>query len=402
MYIAEVGREASVRRGGRVAGNVLALGTVSLITDVSAEMVTAVLPLYLVLAVGLSPLQFGVLDGLYFGVTALVRLGGGWLADRGRRRKLVAGIGYALSALAKPALLLAGGSAAGLGAAVAADRVGKGLRSAPRDALIAASGRPESLGRAFGVHRAMDAVGAFCGPLVAFAVLWAAPGAYDAVFVVSGCVAVFGVLVFAAAVRDRREEAVRPRARASWRSDRRVWAACACAALLGLVTISDAFVYLMLQERLGLAAHWFPLLPLGTAGAFLLLAVPFGRLADRRGRVGVFLGGHLALLAVYALLAGPVSGTALLVAVLALHGVFYAATDGVLMALAGPLLAEESRAGGLAVLQTAQALGRFASSVLVGLLWTVWSREAALWAAAGGLVVAVAVSAALLTRRVTA
>ncbi|MYY81700.1 MFS transporter, partial [Streptomyces sp. SID335] len=117
-------QEQSGARRGRVAGPVLALGAVSLVTDISSEMVTAVLPLYFVLQLGLSPLQFGFLDGLYNGVTALVRLAGGYAADRGGRHKLVAGGGYALSALSRLGLLLAGGATAGIGAALAADRIG--------------------------------------------------------------------------------------------------------------------------------------------------------------------------------------------------------------------------------------------------------------------------------------
>src|SRR5689334_7174932 len=117
----------SQARRGRVAANVLALGAVSLVTDISSEMVTAVLPLYLVLGLGLSPLQFGVLDGLYSGFSAVVRVLGGHLADRWHRLKAVAGFGYGLSAVCKLGLLAAGGSTTALGVVLAADRTGKGL-----------------------------------------------------------------------------------------------------------------------------------------------------------------------------------------------------------------------------------------------------------------------------------
>lgn len=201
MYLATTGRRdtpAPPRSGGagrRVPGTVLALGTVSLVTDVSSEMVTAVLPLYLVLGLGLSPLQFGFLDGLFNGAAAIVRLLGGYAADHGRGHKRVAGLGYALSALSRIGLLLAGGATAGIAAALATDRVGKGIRTAPRDALITLSSPPEALGRSFGVHRAMDTTGALLGPLAAFALLWATADAYDAVFVVSFCVGLLGVLL---------------------------------------------------------------------------------------------------------------------------------------------------------------------------------------------------------------
>ncbi|MCO6009556.1 MFS transporter [Actinoallomurus purpureus] len=392
MYVsAGLGNAARAMRVWRlVAPNIVALGAVSLVTDVSSEMITAVLPLYLVLSLGLTPLQFGVLDGMYAGVTALIRLVGGRLADRSQRHRLVAGLGYALSAACKLGLLVAGSSPVALGAVLAADRTGKGLRTAPRDALIAASSAPRDLGLSFGVHRTMDTAGALAGPLAAFAVLWAAPGAYDAVFVVSCCVAVFGVVLLVAFVRDPPIRAL-PRAAMSLRPLGRPGFAlmCLAAALLGACTISDSFVYLLLQRRLGIAAGYFPLLPLGTAASFLTLAVPFGRLADRAGRRAVFIGGHVLLLGAYLLLRGPLAGAVLLTCVLTLHGAFYAATDGVLMAAAGPLLPGPVRASGMAVLQTAQALARLVSSVLIGAAWTAWGRPAAVTAATAGLGVAI-------------
>lgn len=138
----------------RLAGTVVALGAVSLVTDISSEMVTAVLPLYFVLGLGLSPLQFGFLDGLFNGATAVIRVLGVHAADRTGRHKRVAGLGYALSALSRIGLLLAGGAAAGIAAALTADRIGKGIRTAPRDALITLNSPPDVLGGAFGVHRA--------------------------------------------------------------------------------------------------------------------------------------------------------------------------------------------------------------------------------------------------------
>lgn len=391
-------RPRAGRRRAAVAPTVLALGMVSLITDVSSEMVTAVLPLYLVTGLGLSPLGFGLLDGIYNGFSALVRLIGGHLADRGGgRHKWVAGFGYALSAACKPLLLLAH-TLTPIGLILAADRTGKGLRTAPRDALISLSSTPETRGRAFGVHRAMDTAGALFGPLVAFLILRATVDGYDAVFTVSFCVAVVGVLVLvlfvpngartkAEATRTPSEAtsgdtAPRPTLRAALallaRPDlRRV---TLCALLLGLATVSDSFVYLLLQRRLGVPDRWFALLPLGTAAAFLLLAVPLGRLADRIGRWRVFLAGHGALLLAYALLLTSWHGTALPYAVLLLHGCFYAATDGVLMAVASESVPEELRSSGLALVQTGQALARFVCSLGFGAAWTAWGDRTALTA----------------------
>jgi MFS family permease len=386
-------------RRSAVASTVLALGAVSLITDVSSEMVTAVLPLYLVTGLGLSPLGFGLLDGVYNGFSALVRLVGGHLADRGGRHKQVAAIGYGLSAVCKP-LLLAVHSLPLIGAVLAADRTGKGLRTAPRDALISLSSPPQSRGRAFGVHRAMDTTGALLGPLVAFLILRQAAEGYDAVFTVSFCVAAVGVLVLLLFVPSHaRQPAAAPdaerpslRAAVALLGRRELRGLALCAVALGLATVSDSFVYLLLQRRLGVPDRWFALLPLGTAGAFLLLAVPLGRWADRVGRWRVFVGGHLALLLAYGLLLAHLRAGVLPYAVLALHGTFYAATDGVLMAAAAGSVPEALRSSGLALVQTGQAAARFFCSIAFGAAWTAFGDRSALAGATVALLASVALS----------
>ncbi|NNN28787.1 MFS transporter [Streptomyces sp. S3(2020)] len=403
----------------------LVLGTVSLITDISSEMVTAVLPLYLVTTLGFSPLGFGALDGVYNGVSALVQLTGGHLADRVRNHKLIAGLGYGLSALCKPLLLLTS-SIGALGTVLALDRTGKGLRTAPRDAMISLSTPSERQGRAFGIHRAMDTTGAMLGPLAAFLILNAAADGYDAVFGVSACVAVLGVVVLVLFVPGRGQDSrpagaggprdtapdgadvpqdapldtTRPPVRFREALDLlrlpRLRALAGCAALLGLTTVSDAFVYLLLQRRAGLAEEWFPLLPLGTAVVFLLLAVPLGALADRVGRHTVFLAGHLALLTAYALLLWAPATPALPFLVLALHGVFYAATDGVLPAALAATVPEHLRASGLAIVGTSQALARFCCSLGFGAAWTIWGYGPALAGSAVGLLCCAAVAGLVL------
>lgn len=414
MYLADSrGTKAAVapdsrpgRRPAAVPGTVLALGAVSLITDISSEMVTAVLPLYVVAGLGLSPLGFGLLDGINNGVGALVRLAGGHLADRGgRRHKVVAGIGYGLSALCKPLLLVAH-SLPMISAVLAADRTGKGLRTAPRDAMISLATEPATRGRAFGVHRAMDTTGALLGPLLAFAVLRATVDGYDAVFAVSGCVAALGVLVLVLFVPRRitsadtapLPEQDRPALRDALGLLRlpQLRRLTVCATLLGLTTVSDSFLYLLLQRDGDLPAHLFPLLPLGTAAVFLLLAVPLGALADRVDRRLLFLAGHGVLLLGYGLVLSPWHGLPAVVAVLVLHGTFYAATDGVLAAATAGAVPARHQGAGQALVGTGQALARFGCSLAFGAAWSLWGGRTALAVTAAALAVSAVVASYLL------
>ncbi|MFV2083724.1 MFS transporter [Micromonospora sp. LOL_021] len=381
--------------GRRVSGTVLLLGTVSLLTDVSSEMVASVLPLYLTAVVGLSPVAYGFLDGVYQGVSALVRIAGGYAGDRGGHPKWVAVVGYGASALSRIAMVPAQGFAA-ITAVITTDRLGKGLRTAPRDALIAASSDPALLGRAFGVHRALDTFGAALGPLVAFALLAAVPGSYDSVFLVSFAFAVVGVAVLVLFVPNLSTTvgAVRfgVRRMVAEVTGARLRRPLLAAGLLGLSTVGDGFLYLTLQDRDDFAALYFPLLFVGTNVAYLLLAVPMGRLADRVGRAKVMVAGHGALLVCYLLAAAPAGGVGLTVAVLLLLGVFYAATDGVLPALVARLVPAPARGSGIAAAQTVVVLTRFVSSIAFGLLWSVTGPAGAvlIFAAvlAGGIPVA--------------
>ena len=394
MYVASARPGARVK--GRVPGTVVALGAVSLLTDVSAEMVTAFMPVYLLFTLNMGYAQFGLLDGLYTGATAVLRLVGGHVSDRTHRHKAVAAVGYGLSAVTKLIFPVVGASAFGIGATMAADRAGKGLRTAPRDALISLATPPERLGAAFGLHRSMDTVGALLGPLVTFLLLYWVGVVAGPVFVVSACFAVVGLIVLVAFVRENPRPVTagpRPSVRAGVALLREAGyrRLAVGAAVLGLATLSDAFVFILVQKATDAPLHLLPLLPLGTALVFLVAAAPVGRLADRVGRWPVFLSGHVVLLAVYVLLLAPGTGYFGVGAALLLHGLFYAATDGVLSARVSTLVPESLRASGLAVVQTGQALARLVSSVAFGLLLQFAAFGTAVYAAIGALVVAVVV-----------
>jgi MFS family permease len=411
MYVAESSRPlleqrrsggTGPRRRARIARTVVLLGLTSLFTDVSAEMVSTILPVYVVFGLGAAPLAFGLLDGLYQGASSLVRLASGVVSDRGGH-KSVAVAGYGLSAITRIGLIAVGGSVPGLAALIFADRTGKGIRTAPRDAMISLSTPREELGRAFGVHRAMDTAGALLGPLIAVGVLLLAPRRYDAVFVVSLAFALIGFAILALYVRPPARRAVEDAPRASLRSalallrDRRFRLVTVAGTLLALVTISDGFIYLGLQRHLDFQPTLLPLLYVGTSLAYMLLAVPAGRLADRIGRTPVFLGGYVLLILVYSSLLLPHLGGAAVVLYLAAFGAFYAATDGVLAALGSALVPEHLRASGLALLVAFTSLGRLVASVIFGLSWTLAGMQTAVVLFAAGLVLAAAGSIVLLT-----
>jgi MFS family permease len=390
----------------RVSRTVVLLGLTSLITDISAEMVAAVLPLYLVYVGGFTPLAFGLVDGVYQGATALIGFASGFAGDRWRRHKEMAATGYGLSALCKILLATAGTAVSAIGAIVLLDRAGKGIRTAPRDAMISLSTPEPHLGAAFGVHRAMDTTGAILGPVVAFGILAVAPLAFRSIFLVSFCVAVVGVAVIVLFVERRPEgaHAAAPAAAPSLRGAAALLAIPRYRSLvlaggaLSLATASDAFVFLALQRKLDLGNSLFPLLFVGGSITYMVLAVPMGRIADRVGRGRVLCAGYGLLAGAYAALLLPLWGGAALVAVLALLGSYYAATDGVLMAMGSAAVPDELRASGLALLGTATSTGRLGASLVFGALWTVWGIDAAIAAFGAGLLVVIVVAGPRLLR----
>ncbi|KGN41242.1 major facilitator transporter [Knoellia aerolata DSM 18566] len=408
-------RAGSRSRRAAVPRTVVLLGLTSLFTDISSEMLTAVLPVFLVLQLGLSPAQFGLVDGLYRGVAGVSTMAAGVLSDWLRRPKLVASVGYGLSAVTRPMLLLAS-TAVGVAGLISVDRVGKGIRTAPRDAMIATASHPSDLGYNFGVHRALDTIGAMLGPLVAFGVLMLVPGQFDAVFVVSAAFGFVGLAVLVLLVPGHPPSAA-PRAAPTaataaapsrprlTRTDltallhsrafvRRV----GLAGLLTVFTVSDAFVFLALLDRDENLARVFPLLAVGLALAYTVFAVPVGRVADRWGRMRVYLAGHVALLGVYAVVVGSLGTVATAVVALLLMGLYYAATDGVLAAAVSATLPEVSRASGLSLARTVVAVAAFVSSVGFGLLSGRWGADLAYLLMGLGLAVAVGAAVTLVRR----
>jgi MFS family permease len=393
--------------GERVSRNVVNLGLTSLFTDISSEMISTILPLYLMFYLRLSPLEYGFVDGLYQGASAIVKVFGGYAADRWQRYKEVAFVGYALSAVSKLAMLAVGPAWTALAAIVLVDRTGKGIRTAPRDALISLSSPQRSLGVAFGVHRALDTCGAMLGPLIAFAILSALPNAFDLIFVASFFAALVGLGVLGLFVENRapQENVVARKQHITWRDAFTLLRKpgmrdlTIVGTVLALATMSDGFIYLVMQRRLTFTASYIPLLYVVTSAFYLVLAVPAGRLADKIGRGKVFFGGYVLLLLVNLSLLLPEVGPAELMVSLLLFGAYYAATDGVLMALASEVLEPQVRTSGMAVLTTATGLARLVGSLAFGMLWTVWGAEQATVVFLVGLSIALVIAGVTLTRR---
>ena len=383
MYRSNAGAELRDRAGDpktralglrHVHRNVWLLGITSLLTDASSEMVAAVLPLYAVYFLHVSPLAFGVVDALQQGGASLVKLASGWLSDRSQLHKPIAASGYLASTLSRFGLLIAGPSAGALVPMVALDRIGKGIRTAPRDAIISLSVNRGALASAFGVHRALDTGGAMVGPVLGFAVLYWIRDGYDVVFAISLALAAIGVAVLVTFVQTPGPIAgseappMASTTAAPW--GRPFLRVAASAAVFGLASVSDSFIYLTLQRSLGFRAELLPLLYVATPAVYLTLAVPAGRMADRVGRARVVLIGYGCLLALYVVLASSLPALAMATLSVSLLGAFYAATDGVFAALASAELSVQRRTTGLAIVGTCNDAGRMVASLVFGWLWS--------------------------------
>lgn len=398
---------AEVTRRSRVLSqNLIALGMTSFFTDISSEMVMAVVPLFLTTSLGFSILGFGLFEAAYQGTGAVFRIWGGAISDHRQHHKRTAASGYAISTVTRIGLVLS--SLIAWVPAIPfllADRVGKGIRTAPRDALISLSTPPDRLASAFGVHRSLDTAGAVLGPLVAFAVLSAAPGAFDAVFVISAIAGVIGVATIVTFAQEKPQvepaESKRPRILAQWRdvlAQPGMRGLVLATIVLSMFTVSDAFIYLVIQRTTNMSARYFPLLFVATAVVYLVLAMPVGRLADRIGTRPVFLAGHGLVVALYFFIRSTDISTAIALVGLGLLGGYYAATDGVVSAMASRLVPGHIRATGIALVTVGIAAAKMVSAFLFGLLWQNTGRSEALTVYIVAMMVAIAVAAFAIPR----
>lgn len=388
-----------MRSARRLPGSIWALGIVSLLMDTSSEMIHGLLPVFLVAVVGASPLVLGLIEGVSEGAAALMKLVSGAWSDRLGRRKPLVVAGYALAALSKPLFPLAG-SAATVLAARLLDRVGKGIRGAPRDALIADLTEPGQRGAAFGLRQSLDTVGAVLGPVLAVALMLAFAGDVRAVFAVAVIPAVLAVLVLVLAVREpaaAHAPDARPRfdRHALRRLPRAYWLLIAVSIPFTLARFSEAFLLLRAQS-LGLAAGLVPLALVAMNLAYVFSAYPAGALSDRVPRARLLAWGCAVLIAANACLASAGSLPLVFAGVL-LWGLHLGLTEGLFAALVADQAPAELRGTAFGVMHFARGLLLIASSALAGALWT-WGGPALTFLAGAAFAGATLVALALLRR----
>lgn len=374
--------------------NVLVLGLTSLLTDISTEMVYPLLPLYLTSArIGATPAIVGLIEGIAESLASLLRVfSGHWSDRRGQRKPLAIG-GYSFSVLGKILLYLSTSWTIFLGGRLI-DRFGKGIRTAPRDALIADSSDPKRRGHAFGLHRAMDSAGASLGVLVGFLLLQAVPGDIGRIFLLSVVPALLGVLALTL-VRERaaiREQAAPTAREVWWRGlwqrwrllDRKLKLFLGIVLLFTLGNSSNQFLLLRAQNR-GFDTGTILLMYLLFNVVYAIVSWPAGRLSDRIGRKPLLVAGYLTYGAVY--LGFAALGGAALWGLFAAYGVYIALTEGVEKALVADIAPLDLRATLIGLHATFTGVGLLPASLLAGVLWDTLGAAAPFYfgGAMGGL-----------------
>lgn len=359
--------------------NVVVLGIASLLNDASSEMIFPLLPAFLTSVLGASPTVLGAIEGAADSVSSLLRLPAGWLSDRLRRKPLIVG-GYAMATFSRPLVALATAPLHVLLIRLL-DRAGKGLRTAPRDALLADSTPAEDRGRAFGFHRSMDHAGAVVGPLLASGLFVWLGGSYRMLFVLASLPGLLAVLFTAGCVAEVPPRRMPPAAVAGSPSpqgrglDRRFSLLVLAIVLFGLGNSSDAFLLLGLEQSgvsvAALPFLWAALHVVKVAGAY-----PLGRLSDRLGRVRIILAGWTYYACVYAGF-GMATSPATLCSVFVAYGLFYGLTEGAERALVSDLVPAERRGFAFGLYNAAIGVTALPANLLAGALWQAYGRPAA-------------------------
>lgn len=356
----------------QVPRSVVALGLVSLFMDTSSELVHSLLPLFLVVTLGASTVAVGIIEGIAEATAAIAKVFSGAISDRVGKRKLLVGLGYGLAAVTKPVFPLAGSVGAVL-AARFVDRIGKGIRGAPRDALVADITPPEIRGAAFGMRQALDTVGAFAGPLLAMALMAIYADDFRAVFWWAVAPAAIAVALVVFGVQE--PAGTKPSGQKGWpirRADLAgmsgaYWWAVVIGVVFTMARFSEAFLVLKSQQT-GLPLALVPLVMVLMNLVYGVLATPAGALSDRVGRRKVLIAGLLVLVAADLVLGFVPSLAGLFVGV-ALWGAYMGLSQGLLSALVADTTPADLRGTAFGIFNLVTGIALLGASTLAGVLW---------------------------------
>ena len=347
------------------------MGLVSLLMDASSEMIHSLLPVFLTTVLGAGAFELGIIEGVAEATAAITKVFSGAISDWVGRRKPLVLFGYGIAAATKPVFALAP-TVGWVAGARCADRLGKGIRGAPRDALLADLSPSHLRGASFGLRQSLDTVGAFVGPLIAVAVMACSGGAFRLVFWISAIPAGLAAVLIVAAVREPPAHARAPSRRPNWhdvkRFPRAFWAVVGIAAAMTLARFSEGFLLLRAQS-VGLAAAWVPLVLVVMNIVYASSSYPIGRLSDRLGRRGLLLGGFAVLIVADLVLAQAGDIRQVLVGV-AMWGLHMGLTQGLLSALVADTAPAELRGTAFGVFNLVSGALLLLASVLAGWLWS--------------------------------
>lgn len=349
--------------------NVFFTGVVSFFMDVSSEMIYPLVPLFLANVLGVNKSMIGLIEGIAESTASLLKVFSGWLSDRNGQRKNLMIAGYAISTLSRPVIALAGAWQQVL-ASRFVDRLGKGIRTAPRDAIIAESTEPTHLARAFSFHRSMDTMGAVVGPAIALILLQLYNNNYKMVFWLSMIPGAIAVLVIVAFIKEKKRTATAPAQRPQLtlrHFDWKVKFFIVIATLFALGNSSDAFLILR-AEQVGIPTVMIPAVYLLFNLIYSLSAIPAGIAADRYGKKRIILLGFVLFAGLYYGFAVARDSTAIWV-LFSLYGLFMGLTEGIQKAFLATIIPPDFKATAFGVYATAVGLATLPASLIGGLLW---------------------------------
>jgi MFS family permease len=380
--------------GNRIPAGVWVLGFVSLLMDVSSEMIHSLLPLFMATTLGMSVSLIGLIEGLAEATALIVKVFSGALSDYLGKRKGLALLGYGLGALTKPLFAIAPTAGVVLTARLL-DRVGKGVRGAPRDALVADITPPHLRGAAFGLRQSLDTVGAFLGPMLAVGLMLLWANDFRAVFWVAVIPGMLAVALLLFGLREpetpastaRRSNPIR---RANLiRLGPAYWRVVVIGAVFTLARFSEAFLVLRAQQG-GMALALIPLVMVAMNGVYALCAYPFGKLADRVSHTRLLLGGLVVLIAADLVLASS-NHWSIVLAGVALWGIHMGMTQGLLAAMVAHTAPADLRGTAYGFFNLVSGVAMLVASVCAGLLWDHWGASATFYAGAAFCMLTIAV-----------